>query len=741
MCSCSVNLPEEAKVLSWTSSVTIFLRIDILYDKTIYSIFATMIWRDGVIVLLLLLQVATCSMTAETLMTLMSPDGEVLFRIGRTEDSGLTYEVTTVSGEGIVGQSRIGLRTKRGAENPDEEESEEVGLWTDSVMTTEVSAVDTFMIRRIAERKVQVDQYASGRIRFRSGRVDFTLEVRLYNEGYGLRYELADTAGESIGMETDMTEVNLTDTEDGWLYTNANAEAVYLRQRMDGKSYPKTLRPALIETSRWWYLVNEAGNDGRADDMRLACRDKKIRFIQEQPEDEEMRSTWRYVLFSRTPLKLIDGKYVLWSLNEPPKSVPSGTMEPEWIKPGTVFRSLQDNQAFVTDTIKVQIDWCEKHNFKYLLLDAGWYGMGYSQEHNGRSDPFVPLETLDIEEVCRYGEEHGVGVIVYVNQSAWRNYDNEAMIRQYSEWGVKGIKMGFMNSTDADDLAAVYTNISRCMESGLMVNVHDEMRPSGVERTLPNLMTTEGVRGGEYRDKNDAWHTTTLPFTRFMTGPADYTIIYGHEDENTYKLQVTKSHMLALSVLYFSPFQHVLWYGRHWHWKKDSREIRFFDILPTVWDDYVLIEGRPGSHLTMARQSGDTWFLATATNAAREQSIALDFLEEGIDYSMTMYFDDKGRTFSVTDETTEHWRRTDNLEVHVDSGSGFVCVFRPMEGPVPTQLQAAGARIGSGRKELVDEKRRGVGKTYDLAGRQVGGEGGMRKKGVYIGCRRLMSAK
>ena len=151
MCSCSVNLPEEAKVLSWTSSVTIFLRIDILYDKTIYSIFATMIWRDGVIVLLLLLQVATCSMTAETLMTLMSPDGEVLFRIGRTEDSGLTYEVTTVSGEGIVGQSRIGLRTKRGAENPDEEESEEVGLWTDSVMTTEVSAVDTFMIRRIAE--------------------------------------------------------------------------------------------------------------------------------------------------------------------------------------------------------------------------------------------------------------------------------------------------------------------------------------------------------------------------------------------------------------------------------------------------------------------------------------------------------------------------------------------------------------------------------------------------------------
>jgi alpha-glucosidase len=191
--------------------------------------------------------------------------------------------------------------------------------------------------------------------------------------------------------------------------------------------------------------------------------------------------------------------------------------------------------------------------------------------------------------------------------------------------------------------------IKKCAEYGLVVDIHDEYRPTGFSRTYPNLMTQEGIRGNE--EFPDATHNTILPFTRFIAGAADYTICYyrqdfGKDTGNDHGvprgkvIKTTSAHQLALSVICYSPLQYMYWYDKPED-SQDEPELAFFDAVPTVWDDTKVISGEIGQFVTMARKSGDDWFIGTITNNdGRELKIPLDFLDEGKKYEATIYGDD-----------------------------------------------------------------------------------------------------
>ena len=169
----------------------------------------------------------------------------------------------------------------------------------------------------------------------------------------------------------------------------------------------------------------------------------------------------------------------------------------------------------------------------------------------------------------------------------------------------------------------------------LMVNIHDEYRPTGYSRTYPNLLTQEGIRGNE--EFPSATHNTILPFTRMLCGAADYTVCYFDP-----RLKNTHAHQLALPVIYFSPLQTIYWYDTPAR-IKDVPELEFFDEVPVVWDDTKVIDDSLGEHIVIARRAGDKWFAGAISgdDACRIEIPTGEFLEDGVKYIMKTYTDDE----------------------------------------------------------------------------------------------------
>jgi hypothetical protein len=170
-----------------------------------------------------------------------------------------------------------------------------------------------------------------------------------------------------------------------------------------------------------------------------------------------------------------------------------------------------------------------------------------------------------------------------------------------------------------------------------MVNVHDDWRPTGEQRTWPNLMTAEGIRGNE--EMPDATHNTVLPFTRYIAGPADYTICYYDK-----RIKTTHAHQLALAVIYYSPLQTLYWYDNP-AMSNNEPELELWDNIPTTWDETKVIQGEPGKYITTARRKCDDWFVGTITNDdARTLKLSFEFLQKGKKYRATFYSDDSTMT-------------------------------------------------------------------------------------------------
>ncbi|MDR1455117.1 MAG: glycoside hydrolase family 97 catalytic domain-containing protein, partial [Tannerella sp.] len=354
---------------------------------------------------------------------------------------------------------------------------------------------------------------------------------------------------------------------------------------------------------------------------------------------------WRVVMAAARPGQLIENNDLLLNLN-PPCAIDN----PWWITPGKVMREA----TLSTGGAKAVVDFAVKRNLQYLHFDAGWYGPEGSKASDATTVTLDPgrnpnPDALDLKEAIAYAKEHNIKVILYVNQRALAQQLDE-ILPLYKSWGVDGLKFGFVQVGSHRWTKWMHEAVIKCAEYGLVVDIHDEYRPSGFSRTYPNLMTQEGIRGNE--EFPDATHNTLLPFTRFTQGAADYTICYYRRDfsgtgvsdkshglVNARLLTVTPSHQLALSVVYYSPLQYMYWYDKPSE-SRDEPELEFFDLVPTVWDDTKVVDGRPGEFITIARRSGDDWFVGTITNNdARRLSIPLDFLEPGKTYTASIYED------------------------------------------------------------------------------------------------------
>jgi hypothetical protein len=234
--------------------------------------------------------------------------------------------------------------------------------------------------------------------------------------------------------------------------------------------------------------------------------------------------------------------------------------------------------------------------------------------------------------IIQYGKERGVGVWLYVNLQGLYS-QSDSLFRVYRDWGVKGVKFGFVQVGSHRWTTWIEEMFKKAAENKIMVNVHDDWRPTGEQRTWPNLMTAEGIRGNE--EMPDATHNTVLPFTRFIAGPADYTICYYDK-----RIKTTHAHQLALAAIYYSPIQTLYWYDKP-AMSNNEPELEFWDKIPTTWDETRVLSGEPGQFITTARRKGEEWFVGTITNTeARTIKLSFDFLPKGKKYIASVYADD-----------------------------------------------------------------------------------------------------
>jgi len=355
--------------------------------------------------------------------------------------------------------------------------------------------------------------------------------------------------------------------------------------------------------------------------------------------DGGIQSHWRVVMLGDTTDALIESPVIV-NLN-PPTPLP----DTSWIKGGKTAwdwwsaRYLPPPLNGGTDmkTIKHYIDFASKSGFPYMLIDEGWClnsGVGGSAPPDADITRTKP--GIDMPELVRYAKERNVGLWLWVQ---WELLDRQmdAALKQYEAWGIKGIKVDFMDRNDQEMVDYYHRVMAKAADHELMVNMHGAYPPTGLNRTYPNYLTQEGVMGAEYNKwsrRVTATHNVTLPYTRMLLGPMDYTPGgFRNKTPQTFaivnsppQVQTTRGQALAMFVVYESPLQMVADSPDAY---ENAQGFDFIKLVPTTWDETRFIAGEIAEYIVVARRKGDAWYVGAMTNeTARTIEVPLSFLGE-----------------------------------------------------------------------------------------------------------------
>jgi alpha-glucosidase len=573
--------------------------------------------------------------------TVASPDGEVVVTFEVKEiagQAGCPVYRLSYSGRAVLIDSRLGLALEGAA-------ALESGF---QVVGVSHSGSDGVYRPVYGERSEIRDNYnqmiAELKERSSPGR-RMRLVFRAYNEGAAFRYDLPEQ--EALGglvISSERTQFRFAGDHTAWAVYSAQGQ--YHEVRLSGIK-DNCERPLTVQVDQGLFAA--VGEAALVDYARMRLSPDKgnpytlVSSLGGGVEGRTpLRSPWRFVMVGRSPGDLLEKNYLLLNLNEP-----CAIEAPSWIKPGKVIREV----TLTTEGGKACVDFAVKHNVQYVEYDAGWYGPENSDESDATTvtvDPKRSRGPLNLHEVIDYAKERGIGILLYVNHKAAERQLDE-ILPLYEKWGVKGVKYGFVNVGSQKWTSWLHHAVRRAAEHHLMVDVHDEYRPTGYSRTYPNLMTQEGIAGDETRPANSL--TLTILFTRMLAGAGDNTICYYDSRVDT---NATHAYQLAKAVCFYSPWQFLYWYDRPADSPQrvggaggshnligDEPELEFFDHVPTVWDDTKVIHGRIGRYGVIARRSGEEWFIGCINSGtARVLDVPLDFLAGTGKYVAHIYCDD-----------------------------------------------------------------------------------------------------
>ncbi|HTJ70788.1 MAG TPA: glycoside hydrolase family 97 catalytic domain-containing protein [Actinospica sp.] len=467
--------------------------------------------------------------------------------------------------------------------------------------------------------------------------IDFSVIIRAYAEGVAFRYVLLDTGSATIASELttfafpDSTLVYSARDEDEYDIVAPGSIPSTGTSTTDTGTLTDipltaTLASGLIacvcESSRLHYprlmLSSVSGETNTLAAYLMQHTGRGTGTVETTSTVTTPFATpWRVVVIGSTHAELVDNAELVQTL-----AAPLALTDTSWIKPGKAFRC-----ALTTAAGTAGVDFAVARGLQYIEYDAGWYG-----PEGSTTSATTAIAAIDLPTVLAYAASNGIGVILYVNQLALSN--PSSLFALYESWGVAGVKLGFVNDGTQAMTDTITGWIQTAAAHKLVLDLHDDLRPFGYERTYPNWITLEGVRGNEHFPT--ATHNVTLPFARNIGGPMDYTICYGQSRDQT-----TNAHQMAMACVYYQPLNFLYWYDVPSKYATTANwpGLPWFDAIPTTWDESRTLAGAIGEYVAVARRSGTTWYLAAMTNeTARTLSIPLTFLGGGT-YTATIYAD------------------------------------------------------------------------------------------------------
>lgn len=613
--------------------------------------FSNLNFQNGIAIFMLLL---SSSLSAQEKITINSPNGNIQSEI-TLADGKLSWTMNYHT-KPVLLSSALGI-----------------GRFSDGLRLKEVirNKKDTVWHPVLGERNSIRDNYNQLTIRLLKSTGDclycfdreVDIELRAYNEGVAFRYNLMEVlkqgADESDMVDNEMTEFTLPENTKAWFTECAQClyQLLPISNWPDECERPLTLElpngiyaclseAALVDFSRTKFVVSKKANT-------IACKlygavENVISFS----------SPWRVVMAAEQPGQLLENNFMMLNLNQP-----SAIKDVSWIKPGKIMWDLTNS----TKGSKAAIDYAVKRKMQYIHIDAGWYGFEGGDNSDATkvaadSVGYATNGNLDIQEVVKYGKERGIGVWLYVNQKHLvRQLDD--ILPLYKKWGIKGIKFGFVQVGSQFWTTWLHEAIRKCAKYEMLVDVHDEYRPTGYSRTYPNLISMEGILSEMIPD---ATHDTHLPFTRFIAGPADFTLAYYGTTGTTF------AHRLSLPIVFFNPIPPLYCYDGTDKYQGEP-EIELWDNLPTTWDDSKVLHGEIGKYITVARRKGSDWFVGAITNnEGRTLKIPLSFLDNNTTYRAFIYSDGgsaiKTRTHVKVEEKTVNSNQTLSFDLEASGG-------------------------------------------------------------------------
>ncbi len=511
---------------------------------------------------------------------------------------------------------------------------------------------------------------------------------RAYDEGAAFRYVVPEQDGvEGFELLGEHTEWRFPGKCRGWFTSydnefNSNEQPFRLRA-MDALSNSEFIgMPATVEVEgqhvalceaalvNWagFYFKTPKGGQPAGASVFEACLTPLPKSEAATPGAAVIRETpamspWRVAICADTQLGLLRNNDIIVNLNPPPEA----GLDFSWVKPGASSWDwwVESNNSLSTELTMRLVDFAAEMGWPYHTIDGGWYGFARRPNH-GPNVKLEPRKGFNLERIVEHARRKGVGIWVWLH---WQEIDDtgiEETFARLEKWGVKGVKTDFLNRQD-QWMVCWYEKVARtAAKHHVMVNFHGAHRPTGTERTWPNVMTREGIMGNEMSKFNSAItpeHCLTLPFTRFLIGPGDFTpgsfanafgekfvpqIKRGHRygDETDHRRVGaeeigTRAHAIAQCIAFDSYLTTLCdWPERY----RGARGIEALRALPTVWKNTTPVDGECGKFYAVVRETQDGRFYVAALTAKRRSvGLKLDFLGAGA-WKMDVYADDSELT-------------------------------------------------------------------------------------------------
>jgi len=638
----------------------------------------------------LLLFTVTCSFAKDY--TLSSPDGKIIMTIN---PGPILKWSAKFEGKEIISSVKIGMTLS----------SDKTYGENEAIKKATFGKIDQVLEPVVPHKKSKIiDNCNTLIISFKSG---FGIQFRAYNDGVAYRFETS--LKNELVIKKEIADIQFPAGSFSWLPLEesfmSHNERLYIHSALDTINEKHLVSlPALFITNSINVLLTESDIDDYPGMwLRGAGSDKLTGVHPKYPEEEKLRSDrnldviktrdyiavtkgtrtfpWRTFVIAEKDGQLIESDLVF------KLAAPNKLSDTKWIKPGKVawdwwnannIYGVDFRAGINNETYKYYIDFAAKNGIEYVILDEGWYELGNVLEQ-------VP--DINVPELCKYAESKNVSIILWVVwKTFWDKIDEACAL--YEKWGVKGIKVDFMQRDDQKIVNFYHETARKAAEHHLLVDFHGAYKPDGMGRTYPNVITREGVKGLEHckwsRDVTPGFNLT-IPFIRMVAGPMDYTpgAMINMDKVNFYpqftrpSSQGTRVHQMALYVVFESPLQMLS--DSPSNYVKEQECTDFLVRVPVIWDNVKVLEAKIGNYLLLARQSGKDWFIGALTNwDRRDMEMTLSFLPAG-EYSLEIFQD--GVNADRYAQDFKHIKTSvksgDKMKIAMAPGGGWIAKISP----------------------------------------------------------------